>query len=80
MEYIFMHQNIPVAELEMDESAGLIQKVNRVFAPEHLPTGVSVKKDGRLYRKKIKKHNVMSYRKCPCQKMRIFFVVCFKIH
>ena len=68
MEYIFMHQNIPVAELEMDESAGLIQKVNRVFAPEHLPTGVSVKKDGRLYRK------------CPCQKMRIFFVVCFKIH
>ena len=52
MEYIFMHQNIPVAELEMDESAGLIQKVNRVFAPEHLPTGVSVKKDGRLYRKK----------------------------
>ena len=51
MEYIFMHQNIPVAELEMDESAELIQKVNRVFAPEHLPTGVSVKKDGRLYRK-----------------------------
>ena len=27
MEYIFMHQNIPVAELEMDESAELIQKV-----------------------------------------------------
>ena len=52
MEYIFMHQNIPVAELEMDESAGLIQKVNRVFAPQHFPTGVSVKKDGRLYRKK----------------------------
>lgn len=46
MEYIFMHQNIPVAELEMDESTGLIRKVNQVFAPEHLPTGVSVKKDG----------------------------------
>ena len=43
MEYIFMHQNIPVAELEMDEATGLIQKVNQVFAPEHLPTGVSVK-------------------------------------
>lgn len=46
MEYIFMHQNIPMAELEMDEATGLIQKVNQVFAPEHLPTGVSVKKDG----------------------------------
>ena len=46
MEYIFMHQNIPVAELEMDESTGLIRKVNQVFSPEHLPTGVSVKKDG----------------------------------
>ena len=34
----------------------------------------------KIIQKKIKKHNVMSYRKCPCQKMRIFFVFCFKIH
>ena len=46
MKYIFMHQNIPVSELEMDESTGLIRKVNQVFAPEHLPAGVLVKKDG----------------------------------
>ena len=37
MEYIFMHQNIPVAELEMDESAGLIQKVNRVLRQSICP-------------------------------------------
>lgn len=80
MEYIFMHQNIPVAELEMDESAGLIQKVNRVFAARAFAHWRFCKKRWKIIQKKIKKHNVMSYRKCPCQKMRIFFVVCFKIH
>ena len=52
MEYIFMHQNIPVAELEMDESAGLIQKVNRVCARAFAHWRFCKKKDGRLYRKK----------------------------
>lgn len=40
----FMHKNIPVAALELDSATGLIKKVAKVFAAEHLPLGVGVKK------------------------------------
>ena len=36
----FMHKNISVAEIEIDEATGFIQKINKVFAPEHLPIGI----------------------------------------
>lgn len=38
----FMHKNIPVAEIEIDEATGFIQKVNEVFAAERLPLGVPI--------------------------------------
>ena len=44
MNYTFMHQNLPVAELELDDASGFIIKINKVYRPEHLPVGVSVKK------------------------------------
>ena len=39
-----MHKRIAVAELLLDDTTGFIQKIDRVFQPEHLPVGVSVKK------------------------------------
>lgn len=44
MNYTFMHQNLPVAELELDDASGFIIKINNVYRPEHLPVGVSVRK------------------------------------
>ena len=44
MNYTFMHQDLPVAELELDDASGFIRKINNVYRPEHLPVGVSVKK------------------------------------
>ena len=44
MQYILMHKNQPVAELDLDASSCAIIKVNNLFAPEHLPVGVAFKK------------------------------------
>ncbi len=44
MNYTFMHQNLPVTELELDDASGFIIKINNVYRPEHLPVGVSMKK------------------------------------
>ena len=42
--YVLKHKNIEVAEIELDEDAGFIQRTGKVFAPEHLPVGVPVKR------------------------------------
>lgn len=34
-----MHKRLPVAELELDDATGFIQKVNSIRVPEHLPVG-----------------------------------------
>lgn len=39
-----MHKRTEVAELELDNETGFIQKIGEVYAPEHLPVGVAVKK------------------------------------
>ena len=44
MKCKLMHKRIAVAELLLDDTTGFIQKIGRVFQPEHLPVGVSVKK------------------------------------
>ena len=44
MKCMFMHKRIVVAELELDDATGFIKKINYVYAPEHLPIGVSIKK------------------------------------
>lgn len=44
MEYVLMHKNIPVAELEIDSRTGYIFKVNNASNPEHLPFGIACKK------------------------------------
>ncbi len=39
-----MHKRTAVVELNLDNETGFIQKIGDVFAPEHLPVGVSMKK------------------------------------
>ena len=44
MNCTLMHKRIPVAQMELDYATGFIIKVYEVYAPEHLPVGVPVKK------------------------------------
>lgn len=44
-KYYFMHKNIPVAEVELDENTGIFTAVKSLGKTEHLPVGVRVKKD-----------------------------------
>ena len=39
-----MHRKIAVVELELDDATGFIQKIKTVYAEEHLPVGIQVKK------------------------------------
>ena len=43
MEYILTHRKVAVAEIEIDEETAVIAKIGAVFAPEHIPIGISVK-------------------------------------
>ncbi len=44
MKYILMHKRIQVAELELDDTTGFVQKIGTVYAPEHLPVGIPLRK------------------------------------
>lgn len=39
-----MHKRIAVAEMELDDAIGFIQKIGMIYAPEHFPVGIAVKK------------------------------------
>ena len=43
MKCTLMHKRIPVAEVELDDATGFIQKIGHVYAPEHLPVGIPVR-------------------------------------
>ena len=40
MKYTLMHKRKEVAEMDIDEATGYIQKIEKVYAPEHLPIGI----------------------------------------
>ena len=44
MRCTFMHKRTAVAEIELDDATGFIQKILAVYAPEHLPVGITVRK------------------------------------
>ena len=44
MKCTLMHKRIAVAQMELDDATGFIQKIGNVYAPEHLPVGIAVKK------------------------------------
>ncbi len=39
-----MHKRIKVADLELDDATGFIRRIGKVYAKEHLPVGIAVKK------------------------------------
>lgn len=45
MKCTFMHKRLAVAEMELDDATGFIKKINPVYAPEHLPVGVTNRKE-----------------------------------
>ncbi len=44
MKCTLMHKRTAVAEIELDDVTGFIQKINTVYAPEHLPVGVPTRR------------------------------------
>lgn len=43
-QYLLMHKNIPVVELQLDSVSGAIVSVGTVYEETHVPVGVPVKK------------------------------------
>lgn len=44
MKCILMHKRIAVAEIELDDATGFIQRIADTYALEHLPVGIAVRK------------------------------------
>lgn len=44
MNYVLMHQTVPVAGLDLEPQTGIIRKISEIYAPEHLPVGTPVRK------------------------------------
>lgn len=44
MKCTLMHKRLAVADIELDDISGFIQRIDAVHAPEHLPIGVTVRK------------------------------------
>ena len=51
-KYILMHKNIPVAVLEIDEASGVISAIGEVYAEQHIPLGITVKR-GKIERSEL---------------------------
>lgn len=45
VNYTLMHKRKPVAEIKLDKQTSSISKIGEVFAKEHVPLGVEVKKE-----------------------------------
>ena len=43
MDYILMHRKIAVAEIEIDEETAALSKIGTLYAPEHIPVGITMK-------------------------------------
>jgi len=43
-QYILMHKNIPVADIELDEASSAISAIGHIYEAPHVPVGISVKK------------------------------------
>ena len=44
MEFVLMHKNISVVDMEIDEMAGTISKINKTHDVRHLPPGTNIQK------------------------------------
>lgn len=43
MNYTLMHKELPVADMELDETTAAVLKIGQVYHSEHLPVGVGIK-------------------------------------
>ncbi|WP_251546645.1 HipA domain-containing protein [Pumilibacter intestinalis] len=43
MQCTLLHKRIAVADITLDDATGTIQKIQKVYAPQHLPVGISVR-------------------------------------
>lgn len=43
VNYTLMHKELPVADMELDETTAAVLKIGQVYHPEHLPVGVGIK-------------------------------------
>lgn len=43
MQCTLLHKRIAVADITLDDATGTIQKIQKVYAPEHLPVGISLR-------------------------------------
>lgn len=43
-QYILMHKNIPVADIELDQASCAISAIGQVYAAYHVPVGIPVKR------------------------------------
>ena len=44
MDCVLMHKNVPVVDMEIDEAAGTISKINKAHDVRHLPPGINIQK------------------------------------
>lgn len=44
MECLLMHKRKQVADMELDNATGFIQKIGKIYAPEHLPVGIHIRR------------------------------------
>lgn len=40
MEYLLMHKDLPVLEMELDEATGAIFRIGEIYEPKHIPVGI----------------------------------------
>ena len=43
MKCTLMHKKIPVSSIDLDDATGFIQKIGKIYAPEHLPVGIPIR-------------------------------------
>lgn len=43
MQCTLLHKRITVADITLDDATGTVQKIQKVYAPEHLPVGISLR-------------------------------------
>ena len=45
MQCTLLHKRVAVADITLDDATGTIQKIQKVYAPKHLPVGISMRGD-----------------------------------
>ena len=69
MEYILVHKDISVCEIEISDASFSIENVSKIYNPEHIPLGLSENE-------KINLTNDLLYFDIFLYKLLIYFSLC----